>query len=99
MRPALKLLDLLCAWAYVPQDPRRFALARIGLGLTMIAAYLHISPHLEFIYGASGLAPAKLVLTRHVELVSCPTCGQSRTVARSALARWAAAGCGSWTWA
>ncbi|PRP90631.1 putative ATP-dependent helicase Lhr [Enhygromyxa salina] len=42
---------------------------------------------------ASGLAPAKLMLTRAVELVGCPTCGRARTVASAALPRWTGSRC------
>ncbi len=42
---------------------------------------------------ASGLAPARMWLTRKVELVGCPTCGNARTIAAAALARWEGARC------
>ena len=46
------------SWALADMPCERFALARIGLGLTMLAAYLHLAPDLEFIYGDTGLIAA-----------------------------------------
>ncbi|PRQ08958.1 DEAD/DEAH box helicase [Enhygromyxa salina] len=45
---------------------------------------------------ASGLAPSKLILTRAVEVVGCPTCGRSRTVAAAAVPRWTGSRCTSY---
>ena len=42
---------------------------------------------------ASGLAPAKLWLTRNVALVGCATCGNTRTIAEAARGRWEGARC------
>ncbi len=42
---------------------------------------------------ASGLAPAKLWLTRKVALVGCGACGNARTIAAAAVGRWDGARC------
>jgi len=56
----LTALQRWSAFWFTEEDPRRFAIMRIGWALASLGAMLRIGPHLELLYTEQGILPARL---------------------------------------